>query len=128
MPEPIEIRPSDIIKRPDFLTAKAGAEAGGFSVKNIKGYIQPIKEIKDLMDDLGIDLGGLGLNLGGGKKAATPPGPDRPPAMTGAQQFRNFLKLLEMKYGDITVNELLDKLRAEFGDWKISNFTKGGIV
>ncbi len=89
MPEPIEIRPSDIIKRPDFLTAKAGAEAGGFSVKNIKGYIQQIKEIKDLMDDLGIDLGGLGLNLGGGKKAATPPGQPPPghDRRTAVQEF-----------------------------------------
>jgi hypothetical protein len=55
------------------------------------------------------------------------PMPDSP-SSTGGQQVRNFLKLLQVRYGDITVSELLEKLKAEFGDWKISNFTKGGLV
>lgn len=130
MAEPIEIRPGDIIPRPLTITgaAKPAADAGGgFSLKNIKGYIDQIKEAKELLDSLGIDLGGLGVNLGVKKKENDSSMPDHP-APTGGQQIRNFLKLLQARYGDITVNELLKKLVDEFGDWKISNFTKGGLV
>jgi hypothetical protein len=131
MPDPIEIRPEDIIRRPANLVpnavGKAAGEGGGFSIKNLKGYIQQFKEIKDLAESLGVDLSSLGLKMPGQKKEAAP-ADARVPALTGVQQIRNFLKLLQAKYGDITVNELLEKLKAEFGDWKISNFTKGGIV
>jgi hypothetical protein len=129
MPEPIEITPADIIRRPLNVATQGATKAageGGFSLKNIKGYIQQFKEIKDLAEDLGIDLSSFGLKLPGQKKEAVADARD--PALTGGQQIRNFLKLLQARYGDITVNELLEKLRAEFGDWKISNFTKGGLV
>lgn len=132
MPElPIEIKPGDIIKRPLDVAIKAigGKEESGFSLKNIKGYIQQIKEIKDMAESLGLDLSSLGLKMPGQKKGGgDAPAPAGPPAIGGAQQLRNFLKLLQVRYGDITVNELLEKLKTEFGDWKISNFTKGGLV
>jgi hypothetical protein len=133
MPElPIEIKPSDIIKRPLDVAIKAATGAkqeGGFSLKNIKGYIDQIKEIKELAEGFGLDLSSFGLKMPGQKKgggdALVPTGP---PAIGGGQQVRNFLKLLQARYGDITVTELLEKLKTEFGDWKISNFTKGGLV
>ena len=131
MPEPIEIRPEDILRRPLNLVTQAAGKAageGGFSIKNIKGYIQQFKEIKELAESLGLDLSSFGLKIPGQKKDSSGMPEDRAPALTGAAQFRNFLKLLEAKYGDITVTELLEKLKAEFGDWKISSFTKGGLV
>ena len=129
MSDPIEIRPGDIIPRPTSivpLAKSAAGEGGGFSLKNIKSMLEQVKEFKDLAESLGLDLSGLGLKLGGKKKDGSPM-PDTP-APAGGQQVRNFLKLLQVRYGDITVNELLEKLRAEFGDWKISNFTKGGLI
>jgi len=124
MPEPIEIRPEDIIKRP--LTAGATSQAEGFSLKNIKGSIQQLKEMKEMLESLGLDLSGLGAKLGG--KQAAPMPANQAPAATSQNQLLNFIKLLQARYGDVTVNELLEKLRADFGDWNISKFTKGMML
>ncbi len=130
MPEPIEIRPGDIIKRPLTIPSAAqGAptqDGGGFSMKNIKGYIDQIKEIKDTLEGMGIDLGNFGLKMPGQKKQAAPM-PDTP-ANTTATQIKNFLKFLQAVYGDITIDELLGKLKTDFGSKKISEFIKGGMV
>lgn len=128
MPEPIEIRPGDIIKRPLTLPGATGtpAQGGGFNLKSIKGYIDQIKELKEAAESMGLDLGNLGLKFPGQKKP-TAPMPDVP-ATTTATQIKNFLKFLQAIYGDITVSELLVKLKADYGEWKISNFTKGGLI
>jgi hypothetical protein len=126
MPEPIEIRPGDIIKRPLTLPTGSPAPGGGFNMKSIKGYLEQIKEMKKTLEDMGIDLGDLGLKLGGSKKQAAPM--PEVPATTTATQIKNFLKFLQAMYGDITVNELLIRLKTDYGEWKISSFTKGGLV
>lgn len=127
---PIEIRPSDIIKRPVTLTGAPGAPAqgaGGFDLKNIKGYLNQIKDVKDALESMGIDLGSLGLKFPGQKKPAGQM-PDGSTGTTTATQIKNFLKFLQAMYGDITVNELLIRLKTDYGEWKISSFTKGGLV
>jgi len=132
MPEPIEIKATDIIKRPlGGPGLPPGAESGGgFSIKTIKGYIDQIKEIKKIADDLGIDLGGMIPNIGGklnlgGKKGAEALA--LPQARSGVQQVQSFLKMLQLKYGDITMNELLDNLKRDYGKLKISTFLGGGL-
>jgi len=146
MPEPIEITAKDIIKRPlNALTDAAGPKKGNF-ISQIKSGMEQVKEIKKILDDLGINVGDL---IGGTKQTpvigmntpprnmntplpegiAPAPAPAAPAAptpqpLTVAQQAKNFLALLRLRYGDISVNELLEKLKAEFGEKKLSDFIK----
>ena len=128
MPEPIEIKPTDIIKRPLELITEAGS-AGGAKEPNIfeqiKAGINQFKEIKKITDELGFDLGSLIPGMAGKKQNSGPARADAPAPRgpTGAEQARNFVKLLKVYYGDITVNEALDKLRQDFGPRKLSEFT-----
>ncbi len=131
MSEAIEIRPGDIIRRPPTLppsvTSSPGqGESSGFNLKTIKGYIEQIKELKEAAESMGLDMGNLGLKFPGQKKQAMPM-PDAPTATT-ATQIKNFLKFLQAVYGDITIDELLVKLKNDFGSKKISEFMKGGMV
>jgi hypothetical protein len=141
MPEPIEITAKDIIRRPADLITGAAAPKKGNIISQFKNGLEQVKEIKKLLDDLGINMGDL---LGGGTQPGTgmnipprisngqaPPADARapapappPPAMSGLQQAKNFCRLLQLKYGDIPINEMLEKMKVEFGDRKISDFLK----
>jgi len=142
MPDtPIEITAKDIIKRPAELLTGAAAPKKGNIISQFKNGLEQFKEIKGLMSDLGIDLGDL---LGGKKgiaasgapppttgspppaydaRAAAPP-PPNPPPVTPAQQLKGMCVILQLKYGDCTIAEMLEKLKAEYGDRKISDFIK----
>jgi transposase len=133
--KPIEITAKDILRRPVDALANVKGEGTGFSLKNIKGYIQQAKEIKEALESMGIDLKSLGIKLPGLKKDAGGQGGGDAGAggqtltkmsATPAQQILNVLKLLQGIYGDVTLNELIARLKAEFGDRKISEFIKGG--
>lgn len=139
---PIEITIKDIVKRPAELAAAGGAVKKGNIISQFKQGLEQFKEIKDLMKDLGIDLGDLlggqpknalsGLNAPPRIDGAPPPADTRAPAppppspgMTPAQQFKAFCVMLQLKYGDITISEMLDAIKAEYGNKKISDFIKG---
>ncbi len=138
MPEPIEITAKDIIKRP-LSTAITGVKAGesakkGNFIQQIKEGLDQFKEIKKTLDEIGIDVGDFLPGLGGkkapagGLPAPVPMDARAPVAAqpTGAQQIKNFLKLLQYRYGDITVNEALEHLKQDFGQVKLSEISKLG--
>ncbi len=137
MTDPIEIRAEDIIKRPADLALKAGSNAASAKepgiLEQVKGYMNQYKEWKKMADELGLGdqlngiLGNLGLNLPGGqrKKEATSGGGER--SANTARQVQSFIKLLKLHYGDITVNQALEKLRADFGNVPLSEFIKDGL-
>jgi len=132
MAEPIEITPRDIIKRPLENAALTGAKEAVKKpnfIQQMKDGLNQVKEIKSLLDDLGLDVGDI-LGGGFGKKppSGQPPADARalpePSGLSGLQQAKNFCRLLQLKYGDIPINEMLEKLKAEFGEKKISDFIK----
>ncbi len=129
MSDPIEIRPEDIIKRPAILPLKAGGTKEPGMLEQARSWMKQIKEFKELADEMGMGnqlggiLGNLGIKLGGGNQKAEI-SVEKQAANTG-QQVTRFLKLLQIRYGDITVNEALECLRRDFGPVKLSEFTKG---
>jgi len=133
--EPIEITAKEIIKRPDNLslgtkssTSPGANQGGGFKLGDIKGYMKQIKEVIDLARELGVEdmLAEAGINLPGLKKGGKTQeqSTDLPAPKSQADQFKAFLKLLQMHYGDVTVDELIGKLKAEFGKKRISQIGK----
>lgn len=123
MSEPIEIRPADIIKRPLEVATKTAP--GGFNIASIKGYAKDIKELIELAKEMGLDakLPGLGNILSLGKKPEAAPPP--PPA---GRQILAFIKILQVKYGDVTIVEALDRLRADYGGWRLSDIIGGKLI
>jgi len=123
---PIEIRPEDIIKRPAPGLPATGQEKGfSFDVKSIKKYIGQAREFIDLAKELGMgdQLAGLGIKIPGmSDKEPVAENPQRD--NQGINQAKAFIQLLIVKYGDITVNELLEKLKDDFGNKKISQIGK----
>lgn len=122
MPEPIEIKASDIIKRPTELINAAGKITGGKNpIAQIREYVKQAQEIKKMLEEIGIPLNNLIPGLGGlGKTENKAPVNDdmRPPPP--AAQFRMFMMMLIAKYGDITFNELIERMREEYGNRKLS--------
>lgn len=121
MGEPIEIKEKDLIERP-----LGGVKLPGTKPSNILGEIKAgvkqAKEIIDMAKEMGLHLklpGGL-LTQGGEEPQADAPGVANP-----LGNAKIFLHLLIAKYGDITVNQLIEKLRAEIGDKKLSSITGG---
>lgn len=126
MAEPIEITEKDLISRP--VTGSEPAKDGGMNpltmLKTFKQSMGELKEIIETARGMGLNinlpgLGGLGAERHEQKddaRALPPPNP--------AQQFNAFLALVQMQFGDITMNELIDKLKAEFGDKKISQLRR----
>jgi len=127
--EPIEIRPGDIIPRPvnaESLTGAAREKSPNF-LQQIKDGLNQAKEIKKTLEDMGFKVGG-GQQAQG---AVLPPnaqirGGEPPPntALSPAEQVLNFVRLLQLRYGDMSVKELIAKLVEDYGDKKLSEFTK----
>lgn len=127
---PIELTKADLLERPAGSEPESvGLERKGTNPMQFLGQIQDaLKQVKAIMDmarSLGLNvnipgLGGLNKEKGEGKNSGGLSAPPDPEA-----QFDMFLQLLVMKYGDITVNELVEKLKAEFGERKISKLRKG---
>jgi len=138
MSEPVEIRPGDIIPRPLTLGSVTGKEAVKKTgiIQQVKDGIQQFKEIKQLCSDLGIDLG----EIMGGKKpdggpgiGGMPPPPaltsgQPPPQATAGKQIKGILTLLTLKYGDVSLAECLEKLRADYGEKKLSDFLRSDLI
>lgn len=123
MPEPIEITEKDLIPRPETLPVQ-GAKAPTSWLSDIKGSL---KDVQDVLNALGIDWKQLiGRNIGFGIKGEPKePLPDaRGPGGNPLEQIQVIVRLIAMQYGDITLNELLDRLKKEYGSKKLTDFLK----
>lgn len=126
MAEPIEITEKDLIDRP-LNEAKKGEAKQGFNptnfMKQLKGGIEQVKELMDMAQSMG-----LNINLPGFKNQPKERPTDETKMLPGpeniVQQFNSFLALLQMKYGDVSLNELLRKLKEDLGDKKISELKR----
>ena len=137
--QPLTIRPEDIIKRPPVLPGAAAPlteKKGGFLNQIVDGLKQA-KELKKSLEDMGINVDSF-LGLPGKQAAAAPvkelpPGsgerapirtPPPPPPVSPLDQIKGLVVVLQLRYGDCTVCELIDHLREDYGQKKLSEFTK----
>lgn len=125
----VELNRSDLIPRPDNLpeVTEAVTEApGGFSLRSI---IDRIREFQELVGILRQISGGKLDELLPQLRSIASEGEGAAPAAPGqgVQQVVAFVQLLQAQYGDITINELIDRLKADIGDKRLSQFTKGGL-
>lgn len=125
--EPVELTRKDIIPRPEGLVVKtASAPASPGTKKNplteLKEILETVKEFKTMADDLGINIPWMPQ---GGKAGDPEPKESDPPAPPPGGQFIVLLQMLRIKYGDITVNQLIAALVQEYGDRKLSTLVGG---
>lgn len=124
MPNPIEITEKDLIDRPAGIAGIGeAAKKGGVNplayLKDVQASIKQFKEIMDAVRGLGINIPGLKFP-GMAETEAKTQVVNTAPQPSSGQQLRPFLNLLAMRYGDITIDELMVKLKEEFGNKKIS--------
>lgn len=125
--------------------AKAGAEMGLIAapgtdkimayIKAAQGIVGEVKGILEILLPLtGNKLSGLQNGVSKmqsivSKAQSQAESRGDLPAEPGANVYKNiqtFLALCTMRYGDISLEELLQKLRGDYGSKKISDFLKGG--
>lgn len=128
--EPIEIKASDLIKRPGEGTPGATSPGGGFNVKSVREMLNVAKEIKAMAKELGIDLDGLGskfLKRQGqeDEESQEPKALAKQQSPNTAQQIQTVIQALILNYGDLPVEELFDRLKTDYGSKKLSSFLKG---
>lgn len=124
---PIEIKASDLIPRPTDMLEGGKTAAGGFNLNSIKDILKTAKEIKALATEFGIDLDKIKPQLLG-KKESEPDintGQNPPQATSSDQQIQTVIKALIIHYGDLPIDELIDRLKADYGSKKLSAFLKG---
>lgn len=128
----IEISSADLIKRPNAVTP--GTPPGGVNLgnwvskaKEIQGQLKQAQEIINQfrtlsggkLDTMFPFLAKMGNEPGENPLAgAAPPGPSQ------ANQLLMLARLVEMKYGDVTINQLIESLKAEYGNKRISQITR----
>lgn len=122
----VEISRSDLIPRPENVPKlPPGDEGGGF---DLKGIIDQVKKAGELIEEL--------RKLSGGKldeifprlanikgKGGTTSLETKDRLNTPQAQFALFIRLLQEQYGDITINQLLEKLKSDMGNKRLSEFT-----
>jgi hypothetical protein len=128
--EPLTIRPGDIIPRPANVESTGAAEksTGSGFMEKLKNGLKQAQEIQKQLKDLGIDVDGLfGKGQAAGLPGAPVGGDARPPTHQDniKDQLKGLIVLLQVRYGDIPLNELLVKLKADYGNKKLSDFTRG---
>jgi hypothetical protein len=94
---------------------------GGFSVADLRRQLQEFKELIALAQEMGLgeQLAALGIRLPGGRSAQG----SQVVAPPAQNQVLNFIRLLKQLYGDITVNEALERLKADLGNKRLSELT-----
>lgn len=129
MPDPIEITEKDLIDRPaaalPAVVGKAVETSPTQVMGQIKDALKQFQELKKMADSMGLKidlgkLGGLGNLLGGGGDAREDATPNAMKVEGSAMQFKMFMQLLKMKYGDITIVELLENLKKDYGKKRLS--------
>lgn len=125
---PIELNIGDMAERPENVVLPGVGKKEPSLIEQAKGIVNTINELKKLGDDMGIDV--PGLLRGALAKTGQGFGQNQPPAPQPMQQGPSAVQLLMMmvkgwqaSYGDITIMELLDKLREDYGHVKLSQFT-----
>lgn len=126
-----EIRPEDVIRRPaEGVPGTApGAAKPSNPLQELRAWAEEIKKLKDLAEDTGIldMLQGFGLPIPGSRGNEPEPEPDKQPAASPGGSWAlitQALQLFRAAYGDVTVNVLLEKLKADYGEMKLSEFTR----
>lgn len=121
---PIEIRPEDIIKRPETLPAVSSPETTKQPgildyLRQLREGMKQFNEVKGQLKEMGIEL--PGLKIPGGKQNPEPP-PDTGGAFSTVARVLQFLR---GQYGDITLSELGTRLKADYGTTRLSEILKG---
>jgi len=129
IPEPIEITPKDIIRRPAVIPGGAALNQRSFNpakvMADIKSAMKQMQDIINMAKEFGVDLknikglGSLGKLQDMAGKVKELPGPQNQ-----ISQVTMFKQFLMMRYGDITVNEVIERLKADLGDKKLSELGK----
>jgi len=115
----VEIRAEDLVRRPVEGAVKAAAGKTWNPVELIKQFKEGLKLVQELAaqaQSMGININLPGLRNLENKvvnkiSAAQEPQVD---------QYRAFVNLLIVRYGDITLNEVFEKLRQDMGNKKLS--------
>lgn len=100
-----------------------GLDPLGF-LKQVETGLKELKAVMDTARSLGLKVNIPGLNIQGKEPEPDSQGVSAPPQNPG-QQVALFIYLLQKKYGDVTVNELLEKLKAEHGNKRLSQLNRG---
>lgn len=128
-PDPIEITEKDLIERPADLGESVSIGKEGTNpmawLKQIQGGLDQLKAIMDTARSLGLNVNLPGLKVQGQEGQGGQGAGVNPVSPVPNQQFALFMEMLKVKYGDVTVNELIEQLRAEFGNKKLSQLGKG---
>jgi len=124
--KPIEINEGDLIERP--LDWKPGTPPPKRSdnwlqrIREIREFLEMIPELRKIAQDLGLNLPGQTRSKPELEIEVGPP--DRLQISGSASQVQLIIRVLMAQYGDITINELLEKLRLDMGERKLSSFSK----
>lgn len=118
---PIEIKPEDLIRRPGNLPITTSGASKAANLKDqMKQWLDIAKQVDEftggkLKTKVGNLLGGQDKQEVRNEIQATQGNP--------AQGLLMILRSLQMAYGDLTVNELLDRLKKDYGEYRISQIT-----
>lgn len=132
--EPIELKPEDIIRRPPNVEVGskvlAPAKEKG-PLEEFRGLIKDVREFRDLLDEMGVKIPGMPDKEESAKEEPAPTAAQAakaakeaassPPRPSEAQQLQVLLTMLQVKYGDITINQLIANLIEEYGKRKLSS-------
>ncbi|OGN99175.1 MAG: hypothetical protein A2Y89_03085 [Chloroflexi bacterium RBG_13_51_18] len=119
--QPIEITEKDLIHRPATMPEVSPSQAIP------KGWLDQVKDIINIMKELGIDPKMLMSGIKGFQPGQSAPRYEAVPSVQDSNpkmQMQLFIRILAMQYGDITVDELLERLRQDFGNRKLSELIK----
>ena len=125
---PIEISPEDIVARPANVAGKTTGTPN--TISSIKAVLKEAKAIKELAEDLGLDVKGLISKLQGGGETdarSEAPNPVKDKALIATQateQIKLIITKIAGEYGDFTLNELVAQLKKEHGNRKLRDILK----
>ena len=128
--EPIEIKPEDIIRRPANLGKTALIPKIGESqstLGTIKAQMKQVKEILDIAKQIGFPVDKLKNFLPGMEVQELEPEPKVLPTKQPQQQspIKLIHRFLTASYGDITMSELAERLKKDYGNKKLSDIKFG---
>lgn len=113
---PITIKPGDIIRRPSGLAETTKPPGGGsFNVGSIKSTVKEIKELVEMVKDMGLDIDLNFLGLGKGKPAAQAAPESKGPQIS-KKQVIGFMNLIKLRYGDLPLSEIIASLEKDLPD------------
>lgn len=119
----IEIRPADLIRRPE--NAPVRTESVSDMVSSAKSWIKEIKAINDALKEFGIDLAGILNKKQDSAKGEVYTGNQTTPVVPDASDvIKRLMSMVGSKYGDKTLNELINEIRKDYGNKKLRDLMK----